>query len=194
MVPIPWTVLRRRPIDLRRWRAAGVSATADLAARWREDRFDGVAHGVGTDGFDRVREAILGYTFFPPDRLTGTVDTPDGRLVLGTTIVQRIRVWLVGFESGTRVVDLADGADEAGRRFVRFSYATLVGHPEAGIATFSATESGSGDVILDVVTRSRAAAWWARLGLPVTRAMQLQTNRRVVVRLIAIAAGATDAA
>lgn len=193
MVPIPWILLRRRPVDLSYWRAAGVSANADLALRWREDRFDGVVRDVGAEGFDRVRDALLTYTFFPSDRLTGTVDTHDGRLIPGATIVQRVRVWLVGFDSGTRVVALADGADEAGRRFVRFSYVTLVGHPEAGIATFAATESGTGDVLVSVVTRSRAAAWWARLGLPVTRAMQLQTNRRVIARLTTIAEGAQDA-
>src|SRR6478609_5008421 len=104
-------------------------------------------------------------------------------------IVQRVRAGVVGFESATRVVALADGADEAGRRSVRFSYATLAGHLEQGIATFAASETGTGDVSLSIETRSRAAAWWARLGWPVTRALQLQTNRRVIARLIAIANG-----
>lgn len=189
MVPIPWFLLRRRSRDLPRWRAAGVSATADLAAAWREDRYEGVARGVGLAGFERARERILRYTFFPPDRVTGTVDTADGVIVPGATIVQRVRVWLVGFESGTRVIALADGADEAGRRYVRFSYATLVGHPEAGIATFAATETGDGDVTVTIVTHSRAQAWWARLGLPITRHLQRDTNRRVVARLVAIAKG-----
>ena len=193
MVPIPWFLLRRRPPDLDRWRAAGVSATADLARAWREDRYAGVAPGAGPEGFDRVRERILRYTFFPPDRLTGTVDTPDGVVTPGTTIVQRVRVWFVGFESGTRVVALVDGADEAGRRYVRFSYVTLVGHPEAGIATFAATETGDGDVAITIVTRSRARIWWARLGWPLTRHLQLDTNRRVVARLVAIAEGREEA-
>lgn len=194
MVPIPWFVLRRRPGDLPSWRAAGVSATTDLAAAWREDRYEGMAHGVGAAGYERARERILRYTFFPPDRVTGTVDTPDGLIAPGATIVQRVRVWFMGFESGTRVVALADGADEAGRRSVRFSYATLVGHPEAGIATFAATEMGSGDVAITIVTRSRAQAWWARLGWPITRYLQLQTNRRVVARLVAIAEGREEGA
>jgi uncharacterized protein (UPF0548 family) len=189
MVPIPWFLLRRRPRDLARWRAAGVSATPDLAAAWREDRYEGIARDVGAAGFERARERLLRYTFFPPDRLTGIVDTPDGVMVPGATIVQRVRVWFVGFESGTRVVALADGADEAGRRYVRFSYATLVGHPEAGIATFAVAEVGGGDVSISIVTRSRAQAWWARLGLPITRHLQQDTNRRVVARLVAIAEG-----
>ena len=187
MVPIPWPLLTRRPLDLGRWRSAGLSATAELAARWTEDRYEGVAHGTEADGFDRVRDAILTYTFFPPERVTGTVDTPDGRLVLGATVVQRVRVAVVGFESATRVVGLSNGTDEVGRRYVRFTYATLVGHPEGGIATFSAAETGTGDVAMSIVTRSRAVAWWARLGWPVTRAVQLQTNRRVIARLIALA-------
>jgi uncharacterized protein (UPF0548 family) len=144
---------------------------------------------VGPAGFERARERILRYTFFPPARLTGTIDTPDGVVIPGATIVQRVRVWFVGFESGTRVVALADGADEAGHRSVRFSYATLVGHPEAGIATFAATEMGDGDIAITIVTRSRAQAWWARLGWPLTRHLQLDTNRRGVARLVAIAEG-----
>jgi len=189
MVPIPWLLLQRRPVAVARWRSASVSLTTEQTGHWREDRFDGVAHAVGAEGFDRVREAILTYTFFPPDRLTGTVDTAEGRLAPGATIVQRVRVGVMGFESGTRVIDVGEGSDEAGRRFVRFSYATLVGHPEAGIATFSASQTGAGDVELGIVTRSRASAWWARLGWPVTRALQLQTNRRVLDRLTAIARG-----
>jgi len=189
MLPIPWFLLRRRPVAVARWRSAGVSGTAAPAAGLREDRYEGIAEAVHHAGFDRVREAILTYTFFPPDRVTGHVDAPDGRVAPGTTIVQRIRVGIVGFESGTRVIDVRDGSDEVGRRFVRFSYATLEGHPEAGIATFSASETGTGDVLLAIVTRSRASAWWARLGWPVTRALQLQTNRRVIARLTAIARG-----
>lgn len=194
MVPIPWFVLRRRSPDVARWRAAGVSATGDLAAGWREDRYAGIARDAGPSGFERARERILRYTFFPPDRVTGTVDASDGVVAPGATIVQRIRVGLVGFESGTRVVSLADGADEAGLRSVRFSYATLVGHPEAGIATFAATEMGDGDVAITIVTRSRAQAWWARLGWPLTRHLQLETNRRVVARLVAIAEGREEGA
>jgi uncharacterized protein (UPF0548 family) len=187
MLPLPWPLLRRRAIDPARWRAARISATPDMAVAWREDRFDGVAAGAGADGFGRVRDAMLAYAFFPPSRLTGVVATGDGRMVPGATIVQRVRVGPVGFESGARVVGLADGVDEAGRRFIRFSYATLEGHPEQGIATYAAQETGAGDVRVLVVTRSRASAWWARLGWPVTRRIQLRTNRAVVERLVALA-------
>jgi uncharacterized protein (UPF0548 family) len=189
MMPLPWILVRRRSVDVARWQQASVSATEATAAAWREDRYAGTARDTGPAGFDRVREALLTYTFFPPHRLTGTVGTPDGVIAPGATIVQRVRVGPIGFESGTRVVALDEGSDEAGRRFVRFSYATLAGHPEAGIATFGATEIGDGDVLLTIVTRSRARAWWARLGWPVTRHLQLDTNRRVLERLVAIAEG-----
>lgn len=188
-MPIPLPLLRRRPPDLARWRAAAVSATPDLARAWRHDRYEGIAHDAGADGFAWVRDALLTYTFFPPERVTGTVDTPDGRLVVGATIVQRIRVGVMGFESGTRVVALAEGHDDAGRRYVRFTYATLDGHPEQGLATFAVAETGDGDLAVSIETRSRAAAWWARLGWPVTRFLQLDTNRRVVARLERIATG-----
>ncbi|MFN8620591.1 MAG: DUF1990 family protein [Chloroflexota bacterium] len=194
MVPIPLPLLRRRPPDLDRWRRAALSATQDVAGGWRHDTYRGVARAAGPEGFARARDALLTYCFFPPHRVTGTVDAPDGRIVLGTTIVQRIRVAFVGFESGTRVVALADGVDAAGRRFVRFSYATLDGHPEQGIATFGIAETGrDGDLAITIETRSRAAAWWSRLGWPLTRFLQLDTNRRVLARLAAIASGEVTA-
>lgn len=188
MIPLPWFLLSRRSADLAAWRSRTVSVDPGSAQRLPHVRYSGEAHG-GADGYPALREAILRYRFFPAGRMTGTVDAPDGRIRPGVTIHQRVRVAIAGFDSATRVVALDDRDGSPGTRAISFSYVTLAGHPEVGLATFLAEERADGTIALTIDTWSAPAAWWARLSGPITRRIQVATNRSVIARMTAIAEG-----
>lgn len=57
------------------------------------------------------------------------------------------------------------------RRF-GFAYGTIVGHAEQGEARFAVELETSGDVWYELLAISRPNHWLARLGYPVTRALQ----------------------
>jgi hypothetical protein len=82
----------------------------------------------------RLRSRLLSYDIFPP-RFLRFVICPPGELVVGSVIVQRVGFGPVALESAVRVVDVwqrqTDGGQEAG-----FTYVTLAGHPERGVASF----------------------------------------------------------
>ncbi len=188
MIPVPWLLLSRRPADLARWRSRSPSIDPGAAQRLPHVRYSGSAR-PGPDGFPALRDAILAYRFFPAGRMTGTVDAPDGRIHPGVTIHQRVRVAVAGFDSATRVVALEDRDGPQGSRAISFSYVTLAGHPEVGLATFLAEERANGTIALTIDTWSAPAAWWARLSGPITRRIQVATNRSVIARMTAIAEG-----
>ncbi|PZF81350.1 DUF1990 family protein [Jiangella anatolica] len=61
-----------------------------------------------------------------------------------------------------------------------FAYGTLPGHPERGEESFVAELDERDDVWFTVTAFSRAAAWYARLGGPLARAVQGAATRRYV--------------
>lgn len=72
-----------------------------------------------------------------------------------------------------RVLQVVDAPDRAG-----FTYGTLPGHPESGIEQFTLTRTATGLVRFHLDAVSRPAAWYARLGAPVTRLVQELVTRR----------------
>lgn len=188
MIPIPWPLVSRRPVDPARYRALAASTEPDAARALPFVRYTGTAR-PDTGGWDRVTDAIARYRFFPPGTLRGWVDAPDGRVAPGATIVQRVRFAVMGFESATRVTAVEDSTDAAGRRTFGFDYVTVAGHPERGLARFRVTEDGAGAIACSIETWSAPDAWWARLGSPVTGLLQRRTNRAVIDRMVAIAEG-----
>lgn len=187
-MPLPWPLVSRRPVDPARYRALPASTDPGTARELPFVRYDGTAR-PDADGWARLTDAIARYRFFPPGRLRGWVDAPDGRVAPGVTIVQRVRVVVMGFESATRVTAVEDSVDAAGRRTFGFDYVTVVGHPERGLARFRVAEDGTGGIACSIETWSAPDAWWARLGAPVTGLLQRKTNRAVIARCVAIAEG-----
>ncbi|RIQ31221.1 DUF1990 family protein [Jiangella rhizosphaerae] len=61
-----------------------------------------------------------------------------------------------------------------------YAYGTLPGHPERGEESFVIELDENDDVWFTVTAFSRAAAWYARLGGPLTRAAQAVATRRYV--------------
>ncbi|MFJ8307959.1 MULTISPECIES: DUF1990 family protein [unclassified Streptomyces] len=72
-----------------------------------------------------------------------------------------------------RVVWTVRAADRIG-----FAYGTLPGHPECGEESFVVGRDADGLVWFEVAAFSRPAAWYARLGGPVTRLLQDLATRR----------------
>jgi len=80
-------------------------------------------------------------------------------------------------------VTLADGT-----RRTAFAYGTLDAHAERGEERFAIERTPDGDVWYDVVAFSRPHHWLARLGGPVTRALQKRFGPASVARLRAAVA------
>ena len=91
----------------------------------------------------------------------------DIPLVEGTVVVLRLGPGPLALRIPCRVVEVVD---EPGRR--GFSYGTLPGHPESGEEQFLLEERADGSVMFTITAVSRAASTLARLGGPVSRAVQ----------------------
>lgn len=150
--------------------------------------------GTGDEVFRRAGEALLHWRMHRAAGLPMTAtDTPPqigtnslGRLGLGM-LIGRLRtlspLGAIGLPVPCRVVWTVDEPDRIG-----FAYGTLEGHPEAGEESFVVTRDPDG-IYFTVRAYSRAAAWYARLGGPATRAGQRYAARRYVASLRRLATG-----
>lgn len=71
------------------------------------------------------------------------------------------------------MVEVVDSGRRAG-----FTYVTLPGHPECGRESFVVDIGDDEAVWFTVRATSRPAAWYARIGAPVTRLAQRMITRR----------------
>lgn len=131
--------------------------------------------------FDHVRDRLFTYDIFPPQLIHSAV-CPSGRITGGTTIVQRIALGPAAPEMAVRMIDVWDRDDE-GVREAGFTYATVTGHPECGIATFRVRLDGDGRVLVLVDARSRPGLLLTRLGRPMARLFQRGITKAALRRL-----------
>ena len=139
------------------------------------------ARVVGTPGelpqdlYRRTAERLWSYDIFPRDLMQPTVCSTDGHVVEGAVIVQRVKVGLLVMEAAVRVVrtwhNESIDTDESG-----FTYATVAGHPEKGVSSFSVSRSGE-IVEFRVKARSRPGTLLTRMGRPASRAFQRAATR-----------------
>lgn len=134
--------------------------------------------------FDCVRDRLLAYDIFPPALIRYTV-CPEQPIRTGATIVQRVQLGLLALEAAVQVIDVWDRA-EGDVREAGFSYVTLRGHPECGIATFGVRLDGKGTVTVFIDARSRPGLLLTRLGRPIARAFQRAITRAALRRLAEI--------
>jgi uncharacterized protein (UPF0548 family) len=80
----------------------------------------------------------------------------------------------ISIETAVRVIELDRNPDRAS-----FTYATLSGHPERGIASFAAIRTGTG-AKFEAEAWSRAGNWLTMVGRPVSRALQRSMTREAV--------------
>jgi uncharacterized protein (UPF0548 family) len=161
-----WTAKRARDaaFNCARWSSLTPSATRETIAR------GGYTHDVYrtafTADFELAANTLFAYDVFPPHRMRAHVCTSDGRVALGATIIQRIALGPAVVEAAVRVVELERTRDRA-----RFVYATLTGHVERGLASFSVTRAES-EAVLEIQTWSRAGNWLTMVSRPLSRALQ----------------------
>lgn len=124
--------------------------------------------------FDRAVDALMTYKIFTPQRMYPLVCTPDHRIALDSTIVQRVVLGPAAIETAVRVIELEQTNDQSS-----YAYATLRGHPEQGIASFSVSRSGN-MIVFRAEAWSRAGSWLTRIGRPVSRFLQRTLTKEAV--------------
>ncbi|CAN5692994.1 hypothetical protein BH24CHL8_BH24CHL8_09260 [soil metagenome] len=176
-----------------RWQRRPITAADTEIAEWPLDEYatlvprPSVGSWDSAAAFERVRDRILDLRLFPPQSIVLHADTTDGRAALGATVVQHLFLGPLGLESGVRITQLEDGWD-AGSRHVSLTWATLEGHPERGVETFSASLGADGAVRLGIRARSQPGLLMVRLVSPFARRLQVRLAHRSLALLSATAA------
>jgi|GEM_PF-1764106 len=180
--------LRSHPVAFEKWRGRPITALEGEIAEWPIDEYATVVPGPFSDprdaeaAFERVRDRILRLRLFPPQSISLYADTPDARAALGATVVQHFFLGPLAVESGVRIVGLEDRADDASRH-VSLTWATLKGHPERGIETFSARMDAGGMIHVAIHARSRPGALVVRLASPIARRFQVRLSHQSLALL-----------
>ncbi|MFF0750667.1 DUF1990 family protein [Streptomyces sp. NPDC004267] len=137
--------------------------------------------GEGAAAYRTAGEAV---TTWAMHRATGArVTSAAVRAEPGVTLEVSLGFGPVRFIAPCQVIWTTYTATETG-----FGYGTRTGHPECGEESFVVTLHEDGSVWFTVTAFSRAAAWYARLGGPVVRALQHAYARllgRALTRLVA---------
>lgn len=143
---------------------------------------DGVPHGFwsytmsavighGRDCFERAGARVLRHEVFLRSGIGVAASDPTAQL--GSVLHVRIPVGPLRFAGFSRVVEVVDEPMRRG-----LAYGTLPGHPQSGREDL-VVEIDEQDVVrLRVSAFSRPVAWYARIGRPVTRALQRRMARR----------------
>ncbi|GAA2769635.1 DUF1990 family protein [Streptomyces showdoensis] len=139
--------------------------------------------GHGRAAFETAGAAV---TTWRMHRASGARVTSEAvRAEPGVTVEVSMGLGPVRFTAPCQVIWTAYTETETG-----FAYGTLAGHPECGEESFVVDLREDGSVWFTVTAFSRAAAWYARLGGPVVRALQLAYARRLGRTLRTLAGGA----
>jgi uncharacterized protein (UPF0548 family) len=149
------------------YRAAGATAGA-MPPGFRHDHWEVDLGAFDQAAFGRLAAALRRWQ---PQRGAGFRVVPGGPVTPGLTFALVIPL-PVGYATvAGRVVYVTDGPEDFG-----FAYGTLPAHPEQGEEAFRLARRGS-RLIFAVTAFSRPRHPAARLGGPVTRALQLRANR-----------------
>ncbi|MFD4405050.1 DUF1990 family protein [Nocardia sp. NPDC058499] len=133
--------------------------------------------GRGPDDFRRFGDAVLSYRMQRGLGLLAEAQTP--RAEPGARVTVRLGIGRVGVLAPCRVVYVLDEEDRRG-----FAYGTLPGHPASGEELFAVEYDRATATVYGVVAAfSRPAAWYTRLGGPVTRAAQRLAAEAYLVTL-----------
>jgi len=157
----------------------GATVRGELPGGYRHDRWE-IDLGSDAGGrFERCGAAVLDWT---AQRGAGIRIVPDQAAAPGLTFVLVLRL-PVGFVLATaRVVHVVQSAACIG-----FAYGTLPAHPEVGEEIFLVRRT-EGRVTFEVAAFSRPRDPLARLGAPITRWLQIRTNRTYLDALREVAA------
>ncbi|TDE10135.1 DUF1990 family protein [Jiangella asiatica] len=138
--------------------------------------------GHGRPVFEAVAEGVVTWDLHRSIGLR--VSATANRAAEGAEVTSRLVVGPLSLlRIPCRVVWVLDEPDRAG-----YAYGTLPGHPERGEESFVVEIDYDGAVWFTVTAFSRAAAWYARLGGPVTRWIQHLATRRYIAAARSITA------
>lgn len=130
--------------------------------------------------FRWAAEKVARYEVFPPSRMKALVDSPDGRVAKGATILIGVFVRPFRLRMADRVLDVFGGDDEKGM-WSGFTYGTLEGHAEKGIETFRVTwDKAAGKVHFSMEAWSAPGHWLVWLFYPWARAVQKKAGREAM--------------
>ena len=146
----------------------GATLTPSLPPGYRHDRYE-LSLPDRPDAFEIAAEGLRRWVAHTS---AGLRVEPHGAPMEGATVAVAAPLGPMTAVAVCRVVAVVDESDRFG-----FAYGTLPGHPESGEETFLVERSDSG-VTFTIVVFSRPAEVIARLGGPLTRAIQRSTSHR----------------
>jgi uncharacterized protein (UPF0548 family) len=150
--------------------AVGATAGGDLPAGFHHDRMGTDLGPDDGDRFERARQALREWV---PQRGAGIYVYPGHPVAADGAFVLALPLPGAGWALAPgRVAYLLDEPERTG-----FAYGTLTGHPERGEEAFLVHRS-EGRLRFEVIAFSRPHDLLARLGGPVSRAVQLRTIGR----------------
>ena len=129
--------------------------------------------GSGPAALERAAAAVFGWRAQRAAGLRVRASGPAGEP--GTVVVLTAGLPRFGYDIPCRVVWAQDDGEERG-----FAYGTLPGHPESGEEAFVVRLRPDGSVVFTTRVFSRLATPLARLGGPVSRAVQHAALSRYV--------------
>ncbi len=151
----------------------GATLTDRRPAGLRRDRRE-IVLARRPDAFDRAAAGLRGWAAHLGAGLTVAPLDPPSQ---GATVAVAAPLGPLTAVAVCRVVAVVDEPDRYG-----FAYGTLPGHPERGEEAFL-VEREDDRVVFSVVALSAPVELLARLGGPVTRAIQRSTTRRYLSAL-----------
>lgn len=138
---------------------------------WRYTR--SAVIGQGRETFERAVEATLTWQVLLRSGIAVAASAARAATTPPTVCRIAIPVAFLRFRGYARVTEVIAEPDRGG-----FTYATLPGHPVWGEESFVVGIDDGGAVTLTITACSRPHAWYARVGRPVTRRLQLRTASR----------------
>ena len=141
----------------------GVTRDEGAAARWNVRRRADL--GVGKQVWDNAVDGLWHWQIQLGAGIGVAASAPA--VAVGEVVVLRLGPPGVGLRAPCRVVWVLDEPRRQG-----FGYGTLPGHPESGEEAFVLTLGQHDTVSLTITASSRPATVAARLGGPITRAVQ----------------------
>ena len=126
--------------------------------------------------FDGAARDLMGWRMHEKAGLR--VHASEATAQTGTVVVMRLGPGALSLRIPCRVVEVFDEPRRKG-----FAYATLPGHPESGEERFVLDHDSGGDIRFTVTGVSRPASRLARLGGPISRAVQDWMTQRYLAAL-----------
>lgn len=143
--------------------------------------------GAGDAAWAAAKAALARWEMFP--RPWTTVEPAPAPIAAGGTVAVLVRTLGLWWLNSARILYVIDEPRRYG-----FAYGTLPGHAERGEERFLVEQLDDGEVFFELLAFSQPRHWAARLGYPVTRALQRRFARGAKAAMFAAVAAAAPPA